>query len=119
MTKIFFKKKIVFIYLTEREHKQGEQQAEGEGEGGSLLSRDGGSIPGPWDHDLNWRQTFTQLSHQVLLMKIFLNHNEHLLVCLSVFLSFEVLPTSILCGSQLAVDHRTPSNSRDGSETQA
>lgn len=39
-------------------------------------------------------------------------------VGLSVILSFEVLPTSVLCGSQLAVDHRTPPNSKDGSETQ-
>ena len=35
---IFFKKSL-FIYLTEREHKQGEQQAE-EGEAGSQLSRE-------------------------------------------------------------------------------
>ena len=33
-------KKILFIYLTKREHKQGEQQAEGEGEAGSLLTRE-------------------------------------------------------------------------------
>ena len=33
-------KKILFIYLIEKERKQGEQQAEGEGEGDSLLSRE-------------------------------------------------------------------------------
>ena len=29
----------IFIYLTEREHKQGEHQAEGKGEAGYLLSK--------------------------------------------------------------------------------
>ena len=57
---LFFK--ILFTYLTERErgrvHKQWEQQAEGKGEAGSLLSKEPGSlmqdsIPGPWDHDLS------------------------------------------------------------------
>jgi len=39
----FFFFKISLIYLTqrEREHKQGERQAEGEGEAGSPLSRHG------------------------------------------------------------------------------
>ena len=37
------------IYLTERELKQAEQQAEREGEAGSLMW---GLIPGLWDHDL-------------------------------------------------------------------
>ena len=44
------------FYLLERKHKkQGELQAEGEDEAGSLLSREPhtGLIPGPWDHDLS------------------------------------------------------------------
>ena len=32
--------KILFSYLTEKEHKQGEQKAEREGEADSLLSRE-------------------------------------------------------------------------------
>ena len=38
-----------------REYKQGEQQAEGKEEAGSLLIRepDGGLILGPWDQDLS------------------------------------------------------------------
>ena len=73
---IFFFK-ILFIYLRERqrqrqrthsrEHNQ-DGRAEGEGEAGWLAPHWAGSlaqclIPGPWDHDLNWRQTLNQLSH--------------------------------------------------------
>ena len=36
----FFFLKILCIYLMEKEHKQGEWQTEGEGEAGSLLSRE-------------------------------------------------------------------------------
>ena len=36
----FFFLKILFIYLTERDHKQAERQAEREEETGSLLSRE-------------------------------------------------------------------------------
>ena len=63
--------KIVFIYLTQREseHKQGEQQAEGEGEADSPLSRSLmglhpwilGSCPEPI-------MTLNQLSHPGALM---------------------------------------------------
>ena len=51
-----------FIYLFEGDC---ERAAEREGEADSPLSRepDMGSIPGPWDHDLNQRQTLYQLSH--------------------------------------------------------
>ena len=51
----FFFPKIFFIYLREREsvHKQGEQQAEGEGEAGSPLGREPNAgldprTPGSW-----------------------------------------------------------------------
>jgi len=39
---IYFLKRFIYLFGTEREieHKQGEQQAEGEGEAGSLLSRE-------------------------------------------------------------------------------
>ena len=44
-----------FVYLFDRErehkHKQVGQLAEGEGEAGSLLSREPDA--GPWDHDLS------------------------------------------------------------------
>ena len=36
----FLKILFFFIYLTERDHKQAERQAEGEGEAGSPLSRE-------------------------------------------------------------------------------
>jgi len=54
---IDFLKKILFIYLREREYKPG-GEAEGEGEADSPLSREPneGLIPGPWDHDLSRRQ---------------------------------------------------------------
>ena len=75
-----------FIYLTEREreypHKQGEQHRErgrgGErGEVNSLLSREfpQGSIPGPWDHDLNQRRTLNQLNPQGAPI-VFFKHSE-------------------------------------------
>ena len=48
-------------------------------------------------------------------IEIFLNHNENLLVCLSVILSSEVLTISLLCCSQLVVGSHT----REGPETQA
>ena len=46
-------------------HKQGEQQAEGEGEADSPLRKDWmqGSIPRPWEHDLTQRQTLNRLSY--------------------------------------------------------
>jgi len=42
-------------FICQREHRQGEGQAEGEA--GSPLSREPtwGSIPRPWDHDLSQR----------------------------------------------------------------
>ena len=42
----------------ERVHKQGEQQAKGEGEAGSPWSREpnAGLDPGPWDHDPSRRE---------------------------------------------------------------
>ena len=51
-----FLKKILFIHLIE--HKQAEQQAEGKGEAGSLLSKepDDGLIPGLRDHDWSLMQ---------------------------------------------------------------
>ena len=53
----FLLKKIFIYYLTEREHKQGEQQAE---EGRSRLpagqESNAGSIPGSWDCYLSQRQ---------------------------------------------------------------
>ena len=59
---LFFKD--FFIYLTERvcTHKQGELQAEGEGEAGSPAEQGAGSqtqdlVSGPRDHDLRQRQT--------------------------------------------------------------
>ena len=56
----FFFFEVLFIYLTEREHKQGEQQREGEREAGSPLNAGSlmwGLIPEPWDHDLSQKQT--------------------------------------------------------------
>ena len=52
-----------FIYLFDREKSQvdGEAGREREREAGSLLMRD--LIPGPWDHDLSWRQQLNPLSH--------------------------------------------------------
>ena len=44
------------MYLTEREHKQGEWQEEGEGEGEAGAPRSRDLIPGPQDHDLSGRQ---------------------------------------------------------------
>ena len=47
----YFIFKILFIYLREREHKQGEGI---EGEADSPLSREPDvGLPGPWDHDLS------------------------------------------------------------------
>ena len=45
-------------------HTQGEQQAEREGEAGSLLSKepDVGFYPRIWDHDLSQRQMLNRLS---------------------------------------------------------
>ena len=58
-----FKKKD-FIYLFDREHKQGEQQRKREKQtacwAGSLIQD---MIPGRWDHDLSWKQTLNQQSH--------------------------------------------------------
>ena len=60
--KFFFFLRILLLYLREREHELGEEEADGreggageEGEADSLLHRDvvQGSIPGPQDHDLN------------------------------------------------------------------
>ena len=59
--------KILLIYLTERERERARAGglAEGKGEAGSPYTgspmRD--SISGPWDLDLNRRQTLNQLSH--------------------------------------------------------
>lgn len=60
---IFFK--ILLIYLFEKtEQNQGEWQREREKQtphrAGSLTQ---GSIPGPWDHELSWKQTLHQLNH--------------------------------------------------------
>ena len=65
MVSNFFK--ILFLYLTEREYKQGEWWAEREWEIGSPLSREldamRGSISEPWDHDLSPRQMFNGLRY--------------------------------------------------------
>ena len=55
--------KPLFIWHRERAEVGG--TAEGEGEVGSCWagSPTPGSIPGPQDHDLSWRQTLNQLSH--------------------------------------------------------
>ena len=49
---------MLFVYLTEREHKQAEPQAEGEGEQLPAEQR-----AGPWDRDLSQRQILNRLSH--------------------------------------------------------
>ena len=58
---LFIFKKILFIYLTERDTAREGTQAGGVGggEAGFPLSRepDAGSVPGPQDHDLSRRQT--------------------------------------------------------------
>ena len=66
--KILLLKKILFIYLREREQVEvGPGGAKGEGEADFLLSREpegeGGLIPGPQDHDLSRRQTLNYPSH--------------------------------------------------------
>ena len=79
-----FLKKILFTYLTERqksrererEHKQGQQK--GEGEAGSPLRWEPmlpGSIPGPWNHDLGWRQMLNWFTHLGAPEMIFLKPN--------------------------------------------
>ena len=60
-------KKILFIW----------QKEQAEGEADSPLSREpdagiDGLIPGPWDHDLSWRQMLNRLSHPgALIFKSF------------------------------------------------
>ena len=56
-----FKKYFIYLFDRESKHRQTEQQAEGEGEADSLLSREPNAgldprTPGSWDHDLNLRQ---------------------------------------------------------------
>ena len=62
-----------FIYLfgrerqREREHKQGEWEREKQasrGAGSPMC----GSIQGPWDHDLSWRQMFNDWATQAPLI---------------------------------------------------
>lgn len=64
----------MLFFSTETAHKQVDQQTEGEGEVGSLLSRepDWVSIPGLWDHDLSQRQMLNRLSHPGALQFFFL-----------------------------------------------
>ena len=52
---LFYFFNILFIYLTQRDHHQGKQLAEGEGKAGSPPGRDPNVclIPEPWDHDLS------------------------------------------------------------------
>nr|XP_025873684.1 uncharacterized protein LOC112934440 [Vulpes vulpes] len=59
------------------EHKQEEQQAEGEGEAGSPPSRepDMGLDPRPWDHDLSQRQAPKLLNHSALMS----THQENMM----------------------------------------
>ena len=61
--------------MTQREHKQGKQQAEGKGEAGSF---DAGSpmqglmqglFPGPWDHDPSQRQPLNFQVPQEVIFK--------------------------------------------------
>ena len=60
----------------EREDEQG-RGAEGEGEADSLLSKEPDvglhPRPGPWDHDLNPRQTANRLSHASTLYHVFMH----------------------------------------------
>ena len=60
------------IYLFDREHKQGEQETEKQMPhwAGSLS---GGFIPGPWDHDLSWKQMLNQLSQYLAPLDIVKN----------------------------------------------
>ena len=60
-----------FTYLFEREDTQAGRVAEGEKLGGSSTWS---LIPGPQDHDLNWKQTLNQLSHPDASTSIFLNN---------------------------------------------
>ena len=63
--------------MTEREHKQGKQMAEGEAD--FLLCREpdmvcvGGLIPGPWDHDLSWRQMLNPHSYPGAPQSVYFN----------------------------------------------
>ena len=56
---------ILIFYLRECKRAQG---GVAEGEAGKWMW---GSIPEPWDHDLNWRQTLHRLSHQGALILSF------------------------------------------------
>ena len=71
------KKKKDFIYLWKRMSTWTEGGTEGEGEAGSQLSREPdmgwGSIPGPWDHDLSWRQMLNGLSRPSAPVTVILN----------------------------------------------
>ena len=57
-----FLKKILCIYLKESEWAQVGERGRRRREAASPLSREP-SIPGPWDHELSWRQRLNQLSH--------------------------------------------------------
>ena len=67
MPPLLFLRLYLFIQQIESTHmqKQEEQQAEGEREADSPLSREPatGLVPGPWDHNLSQRQMLHQLNH--------------------------------------------------------
>ena len=72
------KKTTHFIHLWERERTQVEGGAEAEGEADPLWagSLTWGSIPGPSDHDLSWRQMLNWPSHPDTPHYIFQKHNS-------------------------------------------
>ena len=94
---LLFLKKILFIYLTEKEKEIAQTGGAAEGEGGEeagspLSSLMWGLIPGLWDHDLSWRQTLnfnwvTQAPPSTLFWYLLLHRRNTRLSSVSFFFS--------------------------------
>jgi len=83
---VFFFKDFIYLFDREREHKQGEWQAEAEGEAASPQSRGSpmwDSVPGPRDHDPSQRPLLNQLSHPgAQRTNVFNFYELHCIFCL-------------------------------------
>ena len=76
-----FFKDFIFIDLKETEWERQHKQEVGKGRGRSRFPVKQDSIPGPWDHDLSWRQMLNQLSHPGPPLEHFLSSiSPHILV---------------------------------------